>query len=89
MEADEVIAFIFAGLLMAWAFRSAAYAFSGGTGAGLHEVAPPIEEQTAPSPEDLEASYQRRHRFHQLSLYVAGFAVTGAIIAMLIGSLVA
>ena len=89
MEADELIAFIFAGLVMAWAFRSAAFAFSGGDRAGLHEPAPPTEEQAMPSAGDLETSYQRRHRFHQLVLYVTGLAVTGAIVAMLVGAAVA
>lgn len=85
----EVIAFVFGALVMVWAFRSAAFAFSGGEAAGLHEVAPPSEEQSMPTADDLEARYQRRHRFHQLVLYVAGVGVTGAIVAMLIGSVLA
>lgn len=82
----EVIAFIVGGLVMLWAFRSAAFAFSGGDSAGLHEVAPPAKEQSMPTADDLEARYQRRHQFHQLALYVAGIGVTGAIVAMLVGS---
>ena len=89
MDVDEAIAFIFAGLVMLWAFRSAAFAFSGGSHAGLHDTAPPTEEEAMPTAEDLERRHQRTHRFHQAVLYVTGLAVTGAIIAMLIGALVA
>jgi len=85
----EVIAFIVGGLVMAWAFRSAAFAFSGGSESGLHEVAPPSEQPAVPSSEDLEARYQRGHRFNQLVLYVAGLGVTGAIVAMLVGAALA
>jgi hypothetical protein len=89
MGVEEVVAFVFAGFVMLWAFRSAAFAFGGGSEAGLHEVAPPSEEQAMPSADDLEAHYQRRHRFHQLVLYLAGLGVTAAIVAMLVGSLLA
>ena len=85
----EVIAFLFGGLVMAWAFRSAAYAFSGGSQAGMHEVAPPSEEAAMPTAEEIEARYQRTHRVHQAMLYLAGLAVTAAIVLLLIGSLVA
>jgi len=89
MQVEEVVAFIFAALVMAWAFRSAAFAFSGGSQSGLHELAPPTEEQAMPSAEDLEARYQRTHRVHQALLYLTGLAVTGAIVALLIGALAA
>ena len=85
----EVIAFVFGALVMAWAFRSAAFAFSGGQQAGLHEVAPPTEEAAMPTPEELEARYQRTHRVHQVLLGLASFAVLGAITALLVGALVA
>jgi hypothetical protein len=89
MDVEEVVAFIVGGVVLAWAFRSAAFAFSGGDSSGLHEVAPPAEEQSLPSADDLEARYQRRHRFHQMALYLAGLGVTGAIVAMLVGSALA
>lgn len=89
MDVEEVVAFIVGGLVMAWAFRSAAFAFSGGDTSGLHEVAPPSEERAMPSAEDLEARYQRSHRFNQLVLYLAGLGVTGAIVALLVGAALA
>jgi hypothetical protein len=85
----EVIAFAFGALLMLWAFRSAAFAFSGGQHAGLHEVAPPSEEAAMPTPDELEARYQRTHRMHQAMLYLAGLGVVGAIVALLVGSALA
>ncbi len=89
MEVDEVIAFIFGGLVMVWAFRSAAFAFGGGESSGLHEVAPPSEEKAPPTSEELRARDQRSHRRNQFALYVAGLVVSGALVAMLIGALVA
>ena len=89
MEVDQAIAFIFGGLVMVWAFRSAAFAFGGGETAGMHEVAPPAEEETGPSEAEVEAKYQRTHRMHQGLLYLAGIVVTAAIVGMLVGSLLA
>lgn len=86
---EEVVAFVFGALVMVWAFRSAAFAFNGGQQAGLHEVAPPSEEQAMPTPDELEARYQRTHRMHQALLYLAGLGVVGAIVAMLVGSALA
>ena len=86
---EEVVAFVFGGLVMVWAFRSAAFAFSGGDQAGLHEVAPPAEEAAMPTEEELEARYERTHRMHQALLYLVSFGVTGAIVAMLVGAAVA
>ena len=85
----EVIAFAFGALVMVWAFASAGFAFSGGQHAGLHEVAPPTEEESMPSPEELEARYQRTHRMHQGLLFLASLGVLAAIVAMLVGALVA
>ncbi|MDA0353050.1 MAG: hypothetical protein O3A10_12675 [Chloroflexi bacterium] len=85
----EVIAFVFAAVVMVWAFRSAAFAFGGGEQAGLHTIAPISEEAAMPTPDELEAKYQRTHRMHQAVLYLAGVGVVGAIVAMLAGSLLA
>jgi hypothetical protein len=86
---EEVIAFVLAGLVMAWAFRSAAFAFSGGDRSGLHEVAPPPEEAAMPTAEEIEARYQRHHRVHQAVISLASLGVAAALVALLIGALVA
>jgi hypothetical protein len=85
----EVIAFIVGGVIMAWAFRSAAYAFSGTQWSGIAETAPPVEEEAMPSPEQTESSYRRRERVYQAMLYLLAFGVIGAFVLMAVGALAA
>jgi hypothetical protein len=86
---EEVIVFVLAGLVMLWAFRSAAFAFNGGDRSGLHEVASPSEAAAMLTAEEIEARYQRHHRVHQAGIFLASLGVAAALVALLIGALVA
>lgn len=96
-EVLEVIMFVIGGLVLVWAFRSLAFASSGGERSGMHELGAPsvgsnADSEAAPEPEPEEvaaaeaASYQRRHRFHQLANYALSMAAMAALTAMLIGA---
>ncbi len=86
MGAQEVIAFIVAGVVMLWAFNAAAFAFSGGSSSGLHEVAPPPKEPTMPDPAKVAARDRRRRRMYQGLLYLVSFGVMAAFAGLLIGT---
>ena len=83
-----------------WAFRSLAFASSGGDGAGLHELgkasvaasggsedAPDAEEEVAAVVTGVKSA--QTQRFHQMVNYVLSLAAMGALAAMLIGAYLA
>ncbi len=87
----EVIAFIFGGLVLIWAFRSAAFAFSGGERSGRHELAPaPAAERPTPPEEVRRRAATReaaRHRIYRLMNFGLSLAALAALVAMLVGVL--
>lgn len=94
-EISEVVAFIVGGLVLAWGFRSLAFASSGGERAGMPEIVLPARESTPESDEEPDAdeaaaaavaSRQRQFRFHQLVNYALSLAALAALTAMLIGA---
>lgn len=93
----EVIAFIVGGLVLAWGFRSLAFASSGGDRSGLHElgrasVAATGGSEDVPEPEEaaeVVVKSARTQRFHQAANYVLSLAAMGALAAMLIGAYLA
>ena len=85
---EEVIAFVFAAVVMAWAFRSAAFAFSGTERAGLHELAASAVEAMLTA-EELDVQDQRRQRVQQGLVLLAALGLAGALVALLIGALLA
>ncbi len=89
MDIEEWIAFGVAAVLMAWAFNAFAFASGGSSSSGLHELAPPPKEPTAPDPAKLEASDRRRRRMYQGLLYVVSFGVMAAFAGLLIGTFTA
>lgn len=86
---EEVVAFTFAAVVMLWAFRSAAYAFSGSERSGRHELAPGTQEAAMPDPEQSPPSDAPHQRVYQALLYLLALGVLGAMVAMLVGSLLA
>ena len=85
----EVIAFIFGGLVLIWAFRSAAFAFSGGERSGRHELAPAAERPTPPEEVRRRAATREaaRHRIYRLMNFGLSLAALAALVAMLVGVL--
>ena len=83
---QELIAFLFSALVMIWAFRSAAFAFSGTTRSGLHEVAKPRQEEVMLTSEQLASLYQRDNAIQQRLVYAAGMVVSGSLGALLIAA---
>ena len=96
----EVIAFILGGLVLAWGFRSLAFASSGGDRSGMHELgtasvgatggsddAPDAEEEAAAVVTGVKSAGTQR--FHQAANYVLSLAAMGALAAMLIGAYLA
>ncbi len=99
-EVVEVIAFIVGGLVLAWGFRSLAFAVSGGERSGMHELGAPSEASSAdsdsdepPEPAEAEAAEATRaartHRMHQVANYALSLAAMGALVAMLVGAALA
>ena len=86
---QEVAAFVVGGLVLAWAFRSAAYAFSGDDESGLHELAAPPNEAVMPSEADLEKRRRRSMMFNQLVIGAASLGVLAALVAIFVGAAVA
>jgi hypothetical protein len=93
----EVIAFIVGGLVLAWGFRSLAFASSGGERSGMSEIVltarPTPDGEEEPDAEEVAAtaaaSRRRQFRFHQIANYVLSLAALAALTAMLIGAWVA
>ena len=83
---QELIAFFFSAVVMIWAFRSAAFAFSGTTRSGLHEVAKPSHEEVMLNSEQLALLYQRDNAIQQRLVYAAGTVVSGLLTALLIAA---
>jgi hypothetical protein len=91
----EVVAFIVGGLVLAWGFRSLAFASSGDERSGRHEVGRSLVSPSADVDDELEseateaASAARRHRFHQAANYTLSLSAMGALAAMLVGAYLA
>tara|TARA_Y100000588_G_scaffold246366_1_gene260723 strand:- start:1955 stop:2221 length:267 start_codon:yes stop_codon:yes gene_type:complete len=83
---QELIAFLFSALVMIWAFRSAAFAFSGTARSGLHEVVKRRQEEIMLTSEQLAFLYQRDNAAQQRLVYAASVVVSGSLGALLIAA---